>query len=375
MQRLSWQSQAVARGGHAALKKAQGPCLSCHSPHDAARPDLLKPCSRQRRRSCGLRAMSCRGRVRRAPPQANPGWDHPSLTCELPDVHDPSETPSCASCHAEPAAAGGYGQGPARPSLTCHPPTQRAGPRQRTRAIPAMRPACLAMRRGASAGAHRGGVDPPPTPCLRRIWAVVCPLGLAPFDATGQPAAVRGTLTCASCHATHGQRPTGRPPAPPGLEGRLLRLPWARRLAALPQLPPSGGPAMTPTLRTLILALSAFAIGFVLVAGLGASLRFLYVAWQHGGLWCFKVFDNSSSAASPTLRPAPSYGWCHRRAGAGLRRPSGTTSSPICGPMTASATTAMCTTMPTRPSPARPVGMTTCHDCLVPIRHYPETSG
>lgn len=41
---------------------------------------------------------------------------------------------------------------------------------------------------------------------------------------------------------------------------------------------------MTPTLRTLILALSAFAVGFVLVAGLGASLRFLYVAWQHGGL-------------------------------------------------------------------------------------------
>ena len=41
---------------------------------------------------------------------------------------------------------------------------------------------------------------------------------------------------------------------------------------------------MTPNLRTLVIALSAFAIGFVLVAVLGASLRFLYVAWRHGGL-------------------------------------------------------------------------------------------
>ncbi len=35
--------------------------------------------------------------------------------------------------------------------------------------------------------------------------------GLRLFDATGQPAAANagGTLTCASCHATHGPAPDG----------------------------------------------------------------------------------------------------------------------------------------------------------------------
>ncbi len=182
------QSQAVARGGHAALgKKAQGPCLSCHSPHDAARPDLLQALLKSSAADPAGCAQ-CHAGVGSAGHPLGPTQDgiHPSLTCEsCHDVHDPSETPSCASCHAEPAAAGGHGQGPGAPQcLTCHPahrsaPMDRASGREPS-------PRCgLLVLPCAGAGqrrrAHRGGVDPPPTPVCGGYGAVVCPLGLAPL--------------------------------------------------------------------------------------------------------------------------------------------------------------------------------------------------
>jgi predicted CXXCH cytochrome family protein len=193
------------------------PCLRCHDPHggDPAR-SLLRYAARE---GDATGCSACH-----APDDPGPvrpgGFGHPVQggegerailgcgTCH--DRHLGKPVPACASCHAEEGAAaerGGHGDAAC---TACHPP-HRA-----TRPVPASARAsnpasqacltCHAFDARGDATSRVGTWDHPEAIFLPdgNRWAPLGDLPLFGPDGEVVPHDESGTLTCQSCHETHG---------------------------------------------------------------------------------------------------------------------------------------------------------------------------
>jgi hypothetical protein len=139
-------------------------------------------------------------------------WDEGKqrLTCDsCHEEHEPRADPEgCATCHPDPARAGGHGTATC---LDCHPAHGQA---------PAAGPSGVNPRTRACLGCH--GADAKVSEATRlRVWdhpeLVFRPdgsrwtalAGLPLYSPAGEvlPDGQNGELTCSSCHLTHGPDP------------------------------------------------------------------------------------------------------------------------------------------------------------------------